>query len=672
MNKAIICMILATSITSNAATFLSHPPVRPLPALTTRPMEKGPWLFVDASRGKDSNDGSEKAPWKTINHAMPLLSPGDTLYLRGGVYHENVYCAVAGKADAPITIRSYPGERAIIDGGMPEFLESPDKAWVPLENGEYQSAKPYKNIRDVVGLFGDSNIGLQTYWHAMDMRATNEMSIPDPEQKIMCLPIYGGPGLWYDRETGYIHVRLAHTHLDVPGIPNYQGETDPRKLPLVISASDSTPLLVDLAMHVRFKDLVIRGGGWVTVQLRFGIDLDFDNVIVYGGSYSLRAISTGPLKMTNSALYGMLPPWASYGMNGLNTYNFRRTDPFLPGPEIKNLRNIARLPSHYLLVAEGFDESSIFAYPVNHDWEISYCEFADSFDGVQCSGPGIRFHHNWLDNIRSNAIELTSPSPTVSDDVYHYQNLLTSCLIGFSFHPLGGYGVGKRYVFRNIIDNRRGIYFSPPTKEEPHGIVRTTMPLLAHGYGGGAAEQLYLYQNTIISPKILRAYAHGFLSAPSTKGLRRVFNNVFVYLGEYPEADGVATRDIPPECDIQFDGNLHWCPTPGAKAATNFLDVTRQCAASVANKGWEANSLVTNPGFLKFAEAASATNDYRLQPASPTVGTGVVLPAELEDPLRPKDAAKPDIGALPAGSELLKVGIHGRIVAGMPQVPEDK
>ena len=29
-------------------------------------------------------------------------------------------------------------------------------------------------------------------------------------------PFYCGPGLWYDRTTGHIHARLAHTHLPPP------------------------------------------------------------------------------------------------------------------------------------------------------------------------------------------------------------------------------------------------------------------------------------------------------------------------------------------------------------------------------------------------------------------------------------------------------------------------
>src|SRR4029079_7093076 len=129
--------------------------------------------------------------------------------------------------------------------------------------GEYRSTKTYKNIRDVVGLFGDSNIGLQTYWYRMDLQADNEMWINNPEKFID--PMYCGPGLWYDKPTGRIHVRLAHTKLEVLGDKNYRGETDPRKLPLVIAPFNSVPLRVDQAMHVRFQDLVVRGGGFNAV-----------------------------------------------------------------------------------------------------------------------------------------------------------------------------------------------------------------------------------------------------------------------------------------------------------------------------------------------------------------------------------------------------------------------
>jgi len=50
--------------------------------------------YVDNTVGT-SGDGSFSNPWKTINEALPHLTPGDTLFIRGGsitpqIYNENL------------------------------------------------------------------------------------------------------------------------------------------------------------------------------------------------------------------------------------------------------------------------------------------------------------------------------------------------------------------------------------------------------------------------------------------------------------------------------------------------------------------------------------------------------------------------------------------------------
>src|SRR5690606_25611505 len=93
-------------------------------------------------------------------------------------YRENVYGAIQGTPDHPITIRGYPGEQAVIDGSLAEFFERPRSAWLPCEDkiaGTYRSARPYPNIRHLVGSFGDSMIGLQTYYHEEDLLAEREV-----------------------------------------------------------------------------------------------------------------------------------------------------------------------------------------------------------------------------------------------------------------------------------------------------------------------------------------------------------------------------------------------------------------------------------------------------------------------------------------------------------------
>jgi hypothetical protein len=670
------------------AKFVSHPPLRPLAQPSKRALAAGPAKFVDAAKGNDANDGSEKSPWRSINHALPELNAGDTLYLRAGSYYENVYCAVAGTAEKPITIRSYPGEIATIDGGLPEFQRDPATAWEPVagSSGEYRSTKSHKNIRDVVGLFGDSNVGLQTYWYRMDMLAENEKWIPNPEKFIE--PMYCGPGLWYDKPTGRIHVRLAHTKLELPEstalkLTHYTGETDARKVPLVVAPIDSTPLTISQAMHVRFEDLVFRGGGYMTVKLQFGVDVKFDRCTIYAGTYGIWSKGTGPLVMRDCGVYGMIAPWMFRTENSLYAYSPKVYPPFIEGeatperqgakPQPKQVtRHISRLPTHAVLVTEGGYEFETFYYPHNHDWDIANCEFTEGHDGVYPSGHNIHFHHNLVDNIQDDAIYVSSPTPYITKDVYIYQNLVRHAVCGFGAHARGGPG-GSIYIYRNVVDMREPLQFGRPTDKQPAGqIFPGHSTWLVHNPDHIIhMENVYFYHNTTITPvgHMFGAYTSGMPFATHPDAERRVFNNLCVYYGgakQYPIAFGYKRASG----NVVLDGNLHWHSDPSVKLpSATYFDTSRKHPLSEENKsrypdGWDAHSLVADPQFLAFSNDRRESLDLRVKPQSPAVKAGVPLPADWPDPLRPSDDARPDIGALPQGSEPLRVGIDGRTIAG--------
>src|SRR5262245_40281564 len=110
----LICSIVATA-QQRPPRFASHPPVRPLPEASRRPPPDGTLRSVDAARGDDQAEGSRERPWRTLPHAIARLQPRDTLYLRGGTYYETVTLSLRGTAEKPITIRSFPGELAVID-----------------------------------------------------------------------------------------------------------------------------------------------------------------------------------------------------------------------------------------------------------------------------------------------------------------------------------------------------------------------------------------------------------------------------------------------------------------------------------------------------------------------------------------------------------------------------
>ena len=76
--------------------------------------QPGTEWFV-APDGVPSNDGSRARP---LDLATALdgrrIKAGSTIWLRGGVYRGSFQSALTGTAEAPITVRSYAGERAVI------------------------------------------------------------------------------------------------------------------------------------------------------------------------------------------------------------------------------------------------------------------------------------------------------------------------------------------------------------------------------------------------------------------------------------------------------------------------------------------------------------------------------------------------------------------------------
>ena len=67
--------------------------------------------------GADQQPGTMDRPFATLQHAHDLASPGDTIYLRGGIYHIRsvVRLTKDGTSGSPITVVNYPGERPVFD-----------------------------------------------------------------------------------------------------------------------------------------------------------------------------------------------------------------------------------------------------------------------------------------------------------------------------------------------------------------------------------------------------------------------------------------------------------------------------------------------------------------------------------------------------------------------------
>lgn len=65
----------------------------------------GPGLYVDPADGSDENSGSADRPFRTIQAALDVVTPGTTIHLAEGEYRERIETKVDGQQDAPITIQ---------------------------------------------------------------------------------------------------------------------------------------------------------------------------------------------------------------------------------------------------------------------------------------------------------------------------------------------------------------------------------------------------------------------------------------------------------------------------------------------------------------------------------------------------------------------------------------
>jgi hypothetical protein len=593
--------------------WLSHPPYRNLPSASTRAFDEAGRAYFLAPSGSDTRgNGSEAKPWQSWGMAGRVLRPGDTLYMRGGVYfmHGNARWFASGRAGTPITVRGYPGELPVVTTACREFHLDPDTAWEPVPAGdggvafEYRSTRTYSLPSPIIaGRFSDSFYPLFAYSLETDFRSENDFLIDGLEKREdHPLGFWAGPGARWNGQDGRIHIRLRHTNRkwldeeDYLGIGsdfitnNYKGVTDPRELSLlIVGASGEEGTIKVSADHVRMFDMVLASHVKLEVT---GSNLLFENIWSATGHDSALLSRASGTRYSHCTFRGVEAPW-----NNRFTSKYRSNPPY----------------TVHLIAGT--------------DLEIDHCEITDGHDAILCtneSPQNLDFHHNLVERNSDDALFLPPKQRSLKRI---YQNIFRMNLSHLPFRDgaatTEGAGDGT-YICRNLFDMR------PATPGRP-GVEGD---LQANEYYNGynlrmehadivTYPGLYFYHNTVLARGNKRTYCQG-ITEKYDHTVRRVFNNIFVQTELRPQQ--IIRRS---NGDLEFGFNLQW-------------------SLKMGSSGTWAGDVHAEPKFEKWTADWRDADDFHLRMDSPAIGAGKKLPPEWFDPLRDLDLGH-DMGAIPFG-----------------------
>ncbi|MFI8067897.1 right-handed parallel beta-helix repeat-containing protein [Streptomyces sp. NPDC086033] len=121
-------------------------------ALPATEAAAAPTTLVVATNGNDTAPGTLAQPLRTVQRAVDLAKPGDTVAVRAGTYAltDNITIATSGTASQPISLGAYQGERVVIDGEQLAASHTPVGGSIPrAERGAIHQEASYWRISDL-------------------------------------------------------------------------------------------------------------------------------------------------------------------------------------------------------------------------------------------------------------------------------------------------------------------------------------------------------------------------------------------------------------------------------------------------------------------------------------------------------------------------------------------
>lgn len=537
--------------------------------------------FYASPQGTNSAPGTFDEPWRTVQYGMGQLNPGDTLFLREGVYHENGLVVSSGGTDAdPITVRSSTGEVAVIDGGVTDYLSIPNTGWEVVDPDIHLYKTKRTFVAPTAGAWLiDEEVQVIQYERYDCLTSTNwVVNLQDA--------VYMGPGVYIDGE-GYVYIRLEQNPLDLTGpdgdpIPPVPADPNPNQNRIGLFDSRILFILQDAA-HLTFRNLEFANAERIFDCRGTSGNLLFDACTFRYREYGI--LSRHP------AVSGVEVKHCEFD-SGMGEW--------LHWTDIKN---------GPIDVSEAGGEFQNFALsgPMN-GWRIHHNLIRDSMDGLLLAADTADCHvtSNVFVNLRDDAINVFPETShvTIAGNIMH------SCFAGVSILGNSAGTRGPVYIHHNIID------FTEKLRIGRTGNYReVTFPNWGAGnpFGGhGDGDHLgywKIYNNTFIG-------ATGRVSTFSMKPTvdknpeLLVLNNIFhaldnrTLLADDQEASGSF-----------YDGDLFWQAAPGKPMFANFANsndyysVTQLVASGTA---WETNAIEADAGFDLTPIAEGVSNAHTM------------------------------------------------------------
>lgn len=91
-----------------------------------------PNSYYVSSTGNNANPGTLALPWKTITHAASIADAGDVVFVKAGLYNENVVLSRSGISGKPITFQGYKS----IPGDEPPLLVNNGDPYKAYDNSD--------------------------------------------------------------------------------------------------------------------------------------------------------------------------------------------------------------------------------------------------------------------------------------------------------------------------------------------------------------------------------------------------------------------------------------------------------------------------------------------------------------------------------------------------------